>query len=66
MVNRTRMSAAIVAAFGATVMALPAAQAQQQSGQQLDKVEITGSLIRRVDAETALPVQIIRADELTK
>jgi iron complex outermembrane receptor protein len=60
------MSAAIVAAFGATVMALPAAQAQQQSGQQLDKVEITGSLIRRVDAETALPVQIIRADELTK
>ena len=66
MVNRTRMSAAILAAFGATVMALPAAQAQQQSGQQLEKVEITGSLIRRVDAETALPVQIIRADELTK
>jgi len=66
MLNRTRMSAAILTAFGAAVMAIPAAQAQQQAGQQLDKVEITGSLIRRVDAETALPVQIIRAEELTR
>ena len=66
MLNRTRMSAAVLAAFGATVMAVPAAQAQQQGSQQLERVEITGSSLRRVDAETALPVTIIRTEDLAK
>src|SRR6185436_12377306 len=34
--------------------------------QQLERVEITGSSIRRVDAETALPVTVIKVDDLTK
>lgn len=38
--------------------AAPLATAQQQS-QQLQKVEITGSRIKRVDAETPAPVQVI-------
>uniref|UniRef100_UPI002590196A TonB-dependent receptor plug domain-containing protein n=1 Tax=Pseudomonas sp. TaxID=306 RepID=UPI002590196A len=33
---------------------------------QLQKVEVTGSAIRRVDAETAVPVTILRAAELEK
>jgi iron complex outermembrane receptor protein len=35
--------------------------AQQNS---LERVEITGSAIRRVDAETALPVTVLKVDEL--
>jgi iron complex outermembrane recepter protein len=44
------------------LIALPA-QAQEQK---LERVEITGSSIKRVDAETALPVQTIRRDEIAK
>jgi len=62
--NRTRLNIAIGAAFGAGVASFtPAVIAQTQS---LDRVEITGSLLRRVDAETALPVTIIRAEDLIK
>lgn len=65
MLKRTRISIAISAAFGASVAGyLPAALAQQQ--QQLERVEITGSLLRRVDAETALPVTVIRTEDLAK
>ena len=61
--NRTRLNIAIGAAFGAGVASFtPAVIAQTQS---LDRVEITGSLLR-VDAETALPVTIIRAEDLIK
>jgi len=63
MLKRTRLSLAIGAAFGAGLVGItPAVMAQQQ----LDRVEITGSSLRRADAETALPVTIIRADELIK
>lgn len=41
----------------------PLAVAQQQ---QLERVEITGSSIRRVDAETALPVQVITKEEIAR
>jgi iron complex outermembrane recepter protein len=44
------------------VVALPA-QAQEQK---LERVEITGSSIKRVDAETALPVQTIKRDDIAK
>ncbi|WP_010213137.1 TonB-dependent receptor plug domain-containing protein, partial [Pseudomonas amygdali] len=33
---------------------------------QLQRVEVTGSAIRRVDAETAVPITILRADDLKK
>jgi iron complex outermembrane receptor protein len=33
---------------------------------QLERIEVTGSAIRRVDAETAVPVTILRTDELRK
>ena len=63
MLKRTRLSIAISAAFGAGLVGItPAVLAQQQ----LDRVEITGSSIRRVDAETALPVTILRVEDLIK
>ena len=64
MLKRTRLSIAIGAAFGAGLASLtPTVVAQTQA---LDRVEITGSAIRRVDAETALPVTIIRSEELIR
>ncbi len=63
MLKRTRLSLAVSAAFGAGLVGIaPAVLAQQQ----LDRVEITGSSIRRADAETALPVTIIRVEDLIK
>lgn len=65
MLKRTRISIAISAAFGASITGyLPVTLAQQQ--QQLERVEITGSLLRRVDAETALPVTVIKTEDLVK
>ena len=55
MFQRTKICAAALACLG-SALALQTAHAQQQ---QLDRVEITGSSIKRVDAETALPVTII-------
>ena len=37
-----------------------------QPAQQLERVEITGSSIKRIDAETALPVQVITRDQIQK
>jgi iron complex outermembrane receptor protein len=46
---------------GLSIVAVAHAQTKQ-----LDRVEITGSIIKRVDAETALPVTVIRAEELRR
>ncbi len=64
MLKRTRLSLAVSAAFGAGLVGLtPAVTAQTTT---LERAEITGSSLRRVDAETALPVTIIRGDDLIK
>jgi iron complex outermembrane receptor protein len=64
MLKRTRLSLAIGAAFGAGLVGVaPAVFAQ---GTVLERAEITGSSLRRVDAETALPVTIIRGEDLVK
>jgi iron complex outermembrane recepter protein len=57
---------AMAVAFGglAAITSFPAAAQQQQ--QQLERVEITGSLIRRVEGETALPVVVISAEDLER
>ncbi|WAC70758.1 TonB-dependent receptor [Roseateles sp. SL47] len=58
MFKRKSVNLAALLALG---VALPAV-AQQQ----LDKVEITGSSIKRIDAETALPVSVISRDNIDK
>ena len=42
------------------------AQAPAPTAQQLDRVEITGSMIRRAAGETALPITTLNIEELQK
>src|SRR5882762_5342071 len=61
--NDTRRASALSVAFGAawvTVLIAPPAFAQQN----IERVEITGSSIKRIDAETALPVQVVSRQEI--
>ena len=61
------ITVAVGGALGVSALALaPAALAQSGGAQSLERVEVTGSIIKRVDAETALPVTIIRAEELRR
>jgi iron complex outermembrane recepter protein len=60
------MARGIALAFGGLAAALPASQVLAQQQQQLERVEITGSRIRRVDAETAAPVQTITREDIER
>src|SRR6266446_10375921 len=58
-----RVASTLSIAFGAawvTALIAPTAFAQQT----IERVEITGSSIKRIDAETALPVQIVSRQEI--
>jgi iron complex outermembrane receptor protein len=55
-------SAVIAAAFLLSVSIVPIARAQQN----VERVEITGSSIRRTESETAVPVQVITREEVEK
>ena len=50
------------------IAAIPAAAWAQDTPapQQMQRVEITGSSIKRIDAETALPVQVITREQIQK
>ncbi|MDH3461344.1 MAG: TonB-dependent receptor plug domain-containing protein, partial [Burkholderiaceae bacterium] len=61
MINKN-FCAGSVLAFSALVLASPLALCQVQ----LERVEITGSSLRRVDAETALPVTVIKVEDLVR
>lgn len=61
----TGISAAVRAMLCGIAATLPAhAIAQQQ--QQLERVEITGSAIRRIDAEGALPVTVLKREDIER
>lgn len=63
MFDKTKVSSGLMLAFGGTLtMSTTPALAQQQ----LERVEITGSSIRRVEADTALPVQIVTREEIAR
>ncbi len=53
------------AALGTVLLALPA-QAQQDTAAPMQRVEITGSSIKRLASETALPISAIRAEDFVK
>nr|WP_297524472.1 TonB-dependent receptor [uncultured Roseateles sp.] len=57
------VSLAVAATFAAA--SLPAL-AQQQDQTQLERVVVTGSAIKRIDAETAVPVTVVKMDDLKK
>lgn len=62
MFKRTKVSAAALLALSGLGIGLGQAQAQVQ----LDRVEITGSSIKRIDAEGAVPVQVFRREEIER
>lgn len=49
-----------------TLAALLALGAGSSLAQEAQRIEITGSAIRRIDAETALPVQIIKREDIER
>jgi len=60
---------ALACGGAASVLAvsLPAqAQTSSSTPQRLERVEVTGSMIRRIEGETALPVTTIQVEELVK
>ncbi len=64
MFQRTKICSGLLLAFGGTLLSIaPGAFAQDTTVQ---RVEITGSSIKRVDAETSEPVTVIKADDLKK
>jgi iron complex outermembrane receptor protein len=69
MFKRKPLARSVLIALGGamtTFAGVSPAFAQASTSQQLDRVEVTGSLIRRTDIETALPVTILRAEDFTK
>lgn len=63
MFRRTKVCSAVLVALGGT-LSLGAAPAFGQ--QTLDRVEITGSSIKRIDVEGALPVQTVTKEEIVR
>ena len=64
MFQRTKICSGLLLAFGSSLLTIaPGAFAQDTTVQ---RVEITGSSIKRVDAETSVPVTVIQADDLKK
>ena len=61
--KKTKMHASLMLAFGGS-LAFGSAPLFAQQQQQLDRVEVTGSLIKRIDAETSAPIQIITREDI--
>jgi iron complex outermembrane receptor protein len=66
MIRKKQLAWAVAHAFGAGAFIASPVLAQQTSGEPVQRVEITGSAIRQIQTETALPVTIITADELAR
>ena len=59
MFKRTKVSSGVLLALGGALLAPLSTQAQEAQ-----RIEITGSAIKRVDAETAVPVTILKIEDL--
>ncbi|HEX3097392.1 MAG TPA: TonB-dependent receptor [Usitatibacter sp.] len=59
-----KLKVAVAAALAAGVGTAPVLA--QQAPQQKERIEVTGSSIKRIDAETALPVQIITHEDIER
>lgn len=66
-IQRKKLAHALVQALGTGfALSLVAGGAAAQQTQKVEKIEVTGSNIKRVDTETASPVQIITQDDLRR
>ena len=59
MFKRSKISMAVALTVGSLVSATAFAQTAQ-------RVEITGSAVRRIDAEAALPVTVLKAEDIAR
>ncbi|MTW13502.1 TonB-dependent receptor [Pseudoduganella eburnea] len=67
MLKKTILVRSLSVAFGgAAVLAAMPAMAQQQAGENVQRVVVTGSLISRTDTETAAPVQVLTAQDIQR
>ena len=67
MLKKTMLSRSLLLAFsGTAAMSSGAVFAQQAPVQELQRVEVTGSSVRRIDAESALPVLILRKEDIQR
>lgn len=64
MFKRSACSAAVVAMLGA--LASTGVAAQEANVQKIERIEVTGSRIRQIDAETAQPVLKLTASDIQK
>lgn len=65
-IQKRKLALLISQAVSAGALGTSQVFAQQPTDQPVQRVEITGSAIRQIPAETALPVTIISAEELAK
>lgn len=63
MFRRTKICTGALMALGGVIASTSAPVFGQQ---QLERVEITGSAIRRIDAESALPVQVLKKEDIAR
>ena len=66
--NRTALAKSLlIALLGTAAISSTVVQAQDAPAtQQLQRVEITGSAIKRIDAETAVPITVLKVADLKK
>ncbi len=64
--RKTVVSRAIITALCGTASMMVAQETLAQSSSSLQRVEITGSNIKRTDTETASPVQVLTRDDIEK
>ena len=62
--KKSEVARALITALCGTGAMMTAQVTLAQTSTSLQRVEITGSAIKRVDAETSLPVTVIKVDEL--
>lgn len=63
MFRKSRVCTAALVALGGTLTAATLPAFGQQT---LERVEVTGSSVRRIDAESALPVQILKREDIER
>jgi iron complex outermembrane receptor protein len=66
MSKRTRALPGPVAGLAAAAFTFSAAAIAQEAPAPVEKIEITGSLIKKIEAETALPVEVISREQIER
>lgn len=64
MFKHTKLCSGLLLAFGGLAIAPGSVMAQDATS--LQRVEVTGSAIKRLDSETTVPITILKADDLKK